>query len=168
MGRQVNFFLLPEDMAECINRIQKLGEMVIFPVISSERHPKILNESQIAELDKGDYSLCVSKSKYLDRIESDYIAMQEYFYVDVHKSLAIELWQCKMADNILRRGRLYYTPSYYEDDVLVEKDPEFVKWTQAVLRAAVRGLKRDPAVGCHIGPHAEQLYKEGKIELSQM
>lgn len=167
MGRQVNFFLNPQDMLELIGRVQRKIPLVIFRRQSPDNQPIVVSEHEFQRLDEIDYGLCITSPDLLDSVRFRYVPEQEYFYFDVLHSLAIEFGQCKVNNGKLSRGRLYYVAWYYADNgEKVEKDPLFIKWAQSVLRMAMKGLSRDPDSGFYIGPHAERLYTEGKIELA--
>lgn len=168
MGKQVNFFLTPEDLVECLTRIQKRGPIVIFKTLSPDNRPDIIPPERYGQLHEVDFSLGLARPEDLDKVVFRYVPQQEYFSLDEDHSLAIELSQCKVRGSIMKRGRLYYQPSFYKGDCIVEKDADFIAWAQSALRVAVRGLNKDPVFGSsYIGPQAEHRYAEGVLQLAQ-
>jgi hypothetical protein len=160
MGRQVNFFFLPQDLVECEERIRKLGPVNFFEAHSDSPVPKLLANTEWVEMGKTIFKIYLCRPEDLPLVKLSEIKEQGWFVVEGFISPVIELNRCYFNGQMLRRGRLYYNESYYAGDgELISKPNDFIIWARKVLRAAVRGLSKSPNVTAYAGKDAI-LWKE--------
>ncbi|MBI2449537.1 hypothetical protein HYV49_04545 [Candidatus Pacearchaeota archaeon] len=137
MGRQVNFYMLPEDAKEFIEFVKNTGKVEIIASKSKNQVPQIL------ELDI--HSLMNVKDKiYLwnrdipDKIIFTYLDKRKIYYIDEDISPVIELSLCYMNKNELRWGRIWVQMKYWKKTFfgykLIEKPKEFQKWYEQIGR----------------------------------
>ena len=162
-GHQVNFFLTPDDLAECECRMRKIAPLALIEYRSDATTPKTLRNSAVPEMGKSWLSIGVVRPEDLGAIRFDPVHAQGYSTMDVLRSPLVELSRCFFDGKQLRRGRLYFTSRFYDqEDTLISKDTAFVKWARSVLKAAVRGLRRDKELQSYIGSQAEELRRTEK------
>jgi hypothetical protein len=81
----------------------------------------------------------------LSAINLEEVPEQRYWSIDILSSPVVELTRCYFDGKILRRGRLYYTHSFYGgDDRWVEKPEPFRSWAKRLLSAALQNSKTRP------------------------
>jgi hypothetical protein len=160
MGRQVNFFFLPQDLNECEGRIRQLGPVVFFESRSQSAAPELLENTVINEMGKTWLDIYLALPEHLPLVKLREVKAQGWYSVEESTSPVIELSRCYFDGKILRRGRLYYNESYYaEDGQLITKPNDFTNWARKVLKVAVKGLLKDPNTSSYVGRGAS-LWRE--------
>ncbi len=100
----------------------------------------------------------------LPDVVTRHVPAQNYWTIDVIRSPVIELNRSFFDGQILRRGRLYYTDSFYDEhDALAYKSEPFRAWAKSVVARVKRTLKRQG--GDYVGPIAEALVAVGEARL---
>ena len=131
-SRQINLFITPSDMAG-IQLFLKTKSCIL-----------IRNNVQIAKidskisLDKEDvFQIFISRKDFINKIFFKQVK-DNYYYVDVVKSLAIEFdigGFYPYSKKELHRGRLYMATSFYENETIDYKAQEFIQWAKEIYNA---------------------------------
>lgn len=136
MGRQVNFFLLPSDLALVEQALRLTGPVVFLPEVVAEPRIETLSSIQLPEerMGKERLRVHVTRPDFLSKIRLRHIPAQGYFIVEPG-SPVIELDRNFFDGQRVRHGRMYF---YTGPNI----DPEFVRWGDKVLRAVRKVLVR--------------------------
>ena len=153
MGRQINFYMLPEDEKEFISYVlQRKGVVMIAPHFQS-KSPDIV--SRLPE----PFSKPFWRSIYFwdknvnGKLETKHIEKQGYFLIDSLTSPVIEFSRSFIRDNILVRGRIWAQLKYWKGNEIVSKGKEFENWFNAMTRWIWKHYQKISELE-YIGPHA--------------
>jgi len=130
-SRQTNFYMLPEEFIE----VQKFCEErnCVFILLPVKDKSKVFSDTLT-----GGYfrTIYLVHREFTKDIYLNWIDQQNYYLVDDRRSLVIEfvMGSIDKEKNKFERSRLYYIKAYWEDDVLVSKDLEFIKWAESIMR----------------------------------
>jgi len=159
MGHQINFFLHPADTQALLHRLEVVEDFTIINRRSYDGEPAILKNFD-HKLDGHDWLYFdLVRSDDLKRVVLRHVPEQGYWIVDVLDSPVIEFSKCFFDGTILRRGRVYYTSSYYKGGELVSKSEAFLSWAKKIFAATRKGLSRKNSG--YIGPSADQWLVNG-------
>jgi hypothetical protein len=163
MGRQIHFYMLPEDRNVFIRLVQE-HDLVVATLRDSDS-----SEVQpLADLDVGDKkTLCLWNRRLLPRLERKWIPDPGYYRVDGLQTPTLEfsssfkaIWEGKPA---LGQGRLFG-----DFDLYLGKPPDFEKWYEHLTRWIRKNYRKSPTrTGGYVGPAAYEFYNEGAYLLPQ-
>lgn len=153
MGKQLNFFLLPQDIADFEDETNAIEPMLVVHKRSATGKPVVLRSLQ----DEGDIPLFVSylvRREDLSSISMRHVPAQQYWIVDVTTSPVIEFQPGSLNEDGLGRGRLFFIEKYFDElgNVAIKRQG-FVKWTGAVWRRLKKISSSDGSF--YIGKHAQ-------------
>lgn len=98
----------------------------------------------------------------LASVVTRHVPAQGYWTVDVLRSPVIEFSRCFFDGQILRCGRVYYTPSFFgPDDAVVLKSSAFLDWAKLLFAVVKKNLKRRDTE--YIGAEAEAWIASGGV-----
>ena len=168
MGRQVNFYLSEGDQAELVEKFDRLGTVLAVPYSSENPEPARLLVSSFANwipylsppylFRPEDFEDLVTRRTVMDDPK-----LGVRYFVDDLKSPVVEFWPCIYDDNIIRRGRLYYMPTYYDENSrLIQKSPEFISWATKLFNIVKKSCVRN-AQDNYVGKRAQDLISNGSI-----
>jgi hypothetical protein len=167
MGRQLRFFLLPEDVDDLIG---DLGQRVGLNLLS-ERSPT----SQIIPLDSASSGRSEVVYDGWTHYERFYLAPsgeiqarmanvegQGYWHIDI-ESEVIEFDACWLREGELVQGRIYYQTDLLSpaQDALIPKAPAFVLWAEKIFRRTKKLLRWSKELDAYVGPHADRWQQTG-------
>jgi hypothetical protein len=164
-SRQVNFFLTPNDQAELMGQLAGLGKFVCLAAVSQDSSPRILESAEIKEMGREPLQIFIALQKNVGDIFFRELRTVTFRSVDVVRSPVIKFSRCYQDERCIRRGRLYVINSYYDQNAVISKDEEFLKWSDRLISKTRKVLRRlEPLT--HIGPEALRLKEAGlKINL---
>src|SRR5947209_17601713 len=162
MGRQVNFYMLPEDLAEFELMLRDHGGVLFISDNSPTAQVQFLETLQIPDLGRTNLKLHLARAADLERIITVPIPARQIWTISEDRSWVVELFRCFYDGTVVRRGRLYYVPAYYDsEDQLVKKGQDFCEWADRLLRWIRNHYKRGSRDG-YVGPYALKWISEGK------
>ncbi len=120
---QINFYLMPEDVAEISKQIEKMKFAVTF---WKNTNSTIEILTSWTENKNGILFFLPSEQKNL--IQTQYIDTQNYYVVDPFASPVIEFSQPFFVFNgeKLKAGRFYYIKDSLQNNIFIEKPKEFL------------------------------------------
>jgi hypothetical protein len=155
MGRQIHFYMLPEDQNAFLRVIQERDPIVVVTRDSDSA------EVQPAPDPGANKTLCLWNRKLLLHLERKWIPESGYFRVDSLNTPTLEFspsftatWEGKPA---IGQGRLFG-----DFDPYLRKPPDFEKWYETLVRWIRKNYQKSPAnTGGYVGPAAYEFYKSG-------
>lgn len=163
MGRQVHFYMLPEDRSAFLRLVQERE-----PVLVTLRDADSSEIQALADFDVGDKKmLCLWNRRLLPHLERKRVAEPGYYRVDGLHTPTLEFsssfkatWEGKPA---LGQGRLFG-----DFDPYLEKPPDFEKWYEHLTRWIRKNYQKSPtSMGGYVGPAAHEFYSSGGYLLPQ-
>jgi len=163
MGRQIQFYMLPEDRKAFFRFAQEDNAVVV--TLRDSDTPNVQN---LAGLNVGDKNtLCLWNRKLFPHLERKWVADPGYYRVDSLRTPTLEFnsslqatWERKPA---LIQGRLFG-----DFDPYLKKPPGFEKWYEHLARWIRKNYRKNPTnTGGYIGPAACKFYKDGGYLLPQ-
>lgn len=180
MGRQVRFYMLPEDermflqfvcreptvvLLECISSKPEL-QVIANPLDSLQpttKMKKILLWNTIFPIEQNDIQI-LRMRKY-DEEQGVYVETGEVRYsIDVLNAHVIEYIPSFIRDDgQLVQGRIWAEMYRLENDKLVYKGTNFESWYDQVARWLRRNFKRAKDIDGYFGPQALEWYRGGGL-----
>jgi len=160
MGRQIHFYMLPKDLAEFLQFVQRDTVVVI---VRDDSTTADLSAATQLDLESGK-TLCFWNRNLLPRLHRTWIREPGYFRTDEFKHAILEFspsrqstWEGTPA---LIQGRLY--------GIFEEKPPGFEKWYNSLVRWIRSNYSRSrTSFGGYVGPAARAFYENGGYFLPQ-
>ena len=160
MGRQLLFYVLPEDRQLFLDYVCREAAVVIFQRDSDSPKVSPLSDLQSEE----SRTLCLWNKKFLSSLQREFIPDSDegpYYRLDTLELPVLEFnssfrarWEGKPA---LGQGRLFGNFEPY-----LGKPPEFEKWYGALVRWIRKNFRRNPTgLGGYVGPAAYELFQKG-------
>src|SRR5262245_37946530 len=137
MGRQINYFALPEDMATIEAAIRDTADVTILSWRNPTSTPVQIPSIVVSLLEMGhvDLQAAVVRTIDLHRVRAHRVPQQGYWMLDGGYPV-LEVSACYFDGSLLRRDRIYYYTG--------EGNPEdYQGWGSRVLRAVRKVLHKD-------------------------
>lgn len=141
MGRQLNFFLMPEDLAVLESAVRSAGQVKFLRSRHSTKNLEVLDSLVITRDQMGhvDLRAYLCRPDDLQQVTLRYVPNQEHFVVQPG-SPVIEVDRCFFDGKFLHRGRLYFFTTNYTP-------ADFTRWASRVFRSVRNSLVRQEAFG---------------------
>jgi hypothetical protein len=164
-SRQINFYVLPEEQLWFENIIRTAGPFLILCRIIKEGEPVLLQSTVVERFGDEDLTAYLIRRADLDKLVVTGAPKQTELFVDDLRSPVLQYSRCYFDGERVRRGRLYFVESYFDNhDKRVEKPDDFIKWGRNVLALVRKCLnRRDDGDYASIG--AVQRERAGSIRL---
>ena len=162
MGKQISLYLSRHDSESLERELADLEPSVLLNWRSRSPFPEPYLEAEEREGGQRNLFLYLVRHEDLDKVITEEVPSQGYWRVLDLYSPVMEVTRSGDADNLLRRGRLYYIESYFDEtDKLVDKSDEFRNWAKRVMSTARRVLTYDKELSAYLGNEAIQMRKAG-------
>lgn len=156
MGRQVNFYMIAEDLLEFEQMIRSREDVYFVEYRLPEPKLKTVETLAVQEMGKSWLDMFLVRKADSLNLLFTYVPVQNYWHIDDDRSPVVELSRCYFDGSIIRSGRLYFLTDFYDEGGrLVKKPGDFIKWADGLLRWVRKKYKKDPDTGFYVGPHAE-------------
>jgi hypothetical protein len=157
MGRQIHFYMLPEDQNTFLRVVQERDPIVVITRDSDSAEVKPAADLGVSP----DKTLCLWNRKLLPHLERKWVPEPGYYRVDSLNTPTLEFtssftatWEGKPG---LGQGRLFGNFEPY-----LGKPPDFEKWYETLVRWIRQNYQKSPASsGGYVGPAAYEFYKGG-------
>lgn len=170
MGRQINLYLTPRDLAFLEGVLRKDIDFVAAGTDSDERRALVVGSLAVEDMGKSPLKLLVFQPS--DAANLVFRSVSEGSWsVDTLRSPVVELSRCYFNGSTFRRGRIYYRTGYYMEDgsgVWVDKPASFLEWADRLFAAVRKNLRRDSGLGAYCGPEAWNLRADKSIEMKAL
>jgi hypothetical protein len=160
MGRQIQFYMLPEDRSEFLHMVQEQDSVAV--ILRDSDSSGIESVSEDVGADK---TLCLWNRKLLPNLERKWVPEPGYYRVDTLHAPILEFtssftakWEGKPA---LGQGRLFgnFEPHLGKPD-------DFAKWYESLVHWIRKHYRKNPAsTGGYVGPAAYNFYEKGGVLL---
>lgn len=155
LGRQSTILLTNNDLRELESILRQRDDVTFLSAEPNDGLDKLLPldtlvVSRPGEDDLDCYLAQASGPAYLGMERTSEVKT----HIDVQKSELVALERPYCAGDVMRWGRIYYTPTYFEDGSYHEKSPAFVKWAERVVAAIRRSLTYDKKLLSYVGKDA--------------
>ena len=167
MGYQISCYLSVQDSVFLEQQLLQLDDSVILKDRSRGPYPATVFSTDLIENENRQYFFYFARRVDLDAIVMAEVPTQGYWSINDLFSPVVEFTLGRFDGEVLRRGRFYYTDSYYDNQRrLIQKPVEFLNWADQVLNEAKRLLTYDRQLQSYLGSEAVEMRKSG-IELRQ-
>lgn len=162
MGRQVEFYMLPEDEREFLRAIRAFGPVSIMRERSAKPEPETLESlpTELAEVRQG---VVLWNPGTPGELQFKRLSEGSYI-IDKANSEVLELRQCELSGRGLERGRIWadLASLSVRDGGRVPKSDAFVAWYAQVARWIRDHYARLPAdKQTFVGPYAAEWARAG-------
>lgn len=160
MGRQVNFYMLPEDEKQFIEFVRSTGDIAVYNWKNETPYPPEILEFPPPFSVPSSFDYCIFNKSLGSAVKTTFIEKQGYYTIDMTNSLVIEFSRCGLKNNKLREGRIWAEFKIVVGNSFQGKEEEFLKWYQKIARWIKRNYKRMEN-GWYIGPKTEEWVQNG-------
>ncbi|WP_207421175.1 hypothetical protein [Desertivirga brevis] len=141
MNRQVNFFLHPHDQQEFDAFLKTFDDIVFIPYYHHSDKITLIQDTIVRDFIKEGARVYLARRSDLAKIRLDYIAPQKYWLVNSNTP-TLDFDRSIFRENSIHSGRLYFQPKFVENMQWVDKSEDFVKWSDNIIKATRRKLKK--------------------------
>jgi hypothetical protein len=142
MGRQINFYLHPDDFQEFEDLLKASGDIVLLPYFHFDNKLSTVDTTIPIDIKSEEKRIYLVRHEDLNQIRLQHIEKFGYWLVDDNHLPVLHYDRCHFENNKLIRGRLYFQPSYVNEIGWVNKSEEFIFWADSIIRTARRKLKK--------------------------
>jgi hypothetical protein len=160
MGRQVNFYMHPEDLTEFEADLRSRSKIRLLSSKWSTARARYVPTAELVlpqRWDLDDLTVYICREEDAEQLLLEHPHTLGYWTVDIHASPVVEFWRCYFDGKVLKRGRLYYIPE--------GKPQQFVRWADALVRRVRSRYVRE---GFNVAPHAANRRAERGGEFQQL
>ena len=168
MGRQINFYMLQDDIREFEQMIQKKGGIAFVPEQLPDGQIITVNTlTQKYELNgRKVQKTYLVQEHHLENLKIQPIGSSNLWYVDNTSSLAVEFMKSTVIERQIHRGRLYFEAGYFEPDGQWSAKPEdFVRWADSLIRWIRTHYAKDDRTQFYVGPNTQKMIEAGDYTL---
>ena len=179
MGRQVNFYMLPEDELIFLTFLFGNPNIVFINTTSSTYEPQFIsnieafldnNKTQTLIYNKqfeiGPNIIRAHRKTIYNSETGSYTETDQVFYkIDLINGPFIEYSRCKQKNNTLFSGRIWAEMYYLQQGKLIHKGDDFVNWYEQVARWLRKNLKKIREVDGYLGSETMKRYFKGELIL---
>lgn len=143
-SKQINFYLMPEDISEIDKYLQEKDLSVYNNYSTNSNLQKLDSLLQTKILGKISSIKYVTSGDFIEQINNQFIERQNYYSIDAISSPVIEFLIPKniISGNIIHSGRIYYIHSYYNSqNLLVSKSDAFLKMSSELFKWIKKNFK---------------------------
>lgn len=141
MGRQVNFFLSSNDEREFDEFLKRFDDICFLTYYNKTNKPTIVENTIIKNYLKDGSRIYLVRKQDIDKVKFEYIENFNYWLIEDKSSPVLHYDICLTFDNYIERGRFYFETKYVENFNWVEKDYDFVKWSENIISKTRKHLK---------------------------
>jgi hypothetical protein len=171
MGRQVNFFMHPDDLAEFDAMLKARGHVCFLENKSPGPKP-VTRQRLLTDATSQPRTIYLVQERYLHDVRTIAINArtgEQFHLIDEGRSPVVELLPSAFDGNVIGRGRLHFLPGDYDSDhQYMNKPADFLKWGDSLLRWIRRHYRRHPNLGWYVGPHAALWVSQDGGQLSPL
>jgi len=162
MGRQINFFLHPDDQNEFDTLLRTSGDVLFLPYYYHTNEISTLPDSLIRDSKEEGRRVYLIRPIDLPEMELQYIEKFGVWIIQDINLPVLHYDRCFYESNEIYRGRLYFQPKYVKDMQWVEKSADFVKWADNIINKARRKLRKHTIVA-RSGTYQEYVGKNAAV-----
>ncbi len=143
-SKQINFYLMPEDISEINQYIQDKDLSVYNNYSINLNLQKLDSLLQTKILGKTSSMKYVTSKDFAKEIKNEFIEKQNYYSIDIVSSPVIEFFIPKnlISGNIIHSGRIYYIHSFYNSQNQLTQKPEvFLKLADDLFKWVKKNFK---------------------------
>lgn len=175
MGRQINFFLSKNDQKSFDDFLRTFDDICFLAYYNKSNAPTIINDTLIYDQLKEGSRVYLVRKQDIKKIKFTFIEKFNYWLIDDSPSPVLHFDRCVSYNNDLRSGRLYFQPKYVENLQWVEKDIDFIKWSDSIIAKSRRFFKKykykyessSYEYTAYFGQDAMKLIEENKAEMGR-
>ena len=142
MGRQINFYLHPDDYQEFESLIINSSDTVILPYYHYDNKVRTVENTIPVDIEKEGSRVYLIRKQDLSQIKLWEIEKFGYWLIDDNHLPVLHYDRCNFDSNKIIKGRLYFQPQYVNDVQWANKSEDFVSWADSIIKLARRKLKK--------------------------
>jgi hypothetical protein len=142
MGRQVNFFLHPDDQKDFDDLLKTFDDICFLSYYHKSNNPTVINDTIMLDHIKEGSRVHLVRRQDLELVKLNFVEKFNYRLIDNTASPVLDFDRCVVNENDLRRGRLYFQPKYFENLKWIEKDINFIKWSDNIIAKTKKYFKK--------------------------
>jgi hypothetical protein len=171
MGRQINFFLHPDDQTDFNDFLMSFDDFTILPYYHFDNKVSTINDTILRDIKTEGAKVYLIRTEDLIDIPLRHIEKFNYWLIEAAKLPVIEFGRCILRENKIMSGRLYFQTHYYEGQDYIQKSERFINWADKIIKSTRRKLiKHKDLQGnytytYYFGELAMRWYKDNKAEI---
>lgn len=142
MGRQINFFLHPDDQADFDKLLKSFGDVVLLPYYHYDNKISTVADTIVRDIKKEGSRIYLVRPVDFKYIKLVHIEKFNYWLVDDNSLPVLHFDRSVYRDNSIHRGRLYFQPQFVENMERVKKSDDFVYWADKIIKTVRLKLKK--------------------------
>jgi len=140
-SRQVNFFLNLDDQIILNSKLLSYEDLVFSTYQTKCENLSFEDTTLIENMGFEPLKIILLRESDIKKVVFRRVENRKIYSIDTLKSPVIEYSRCYVSDDIVRRGRLYFTKDYYDEKgFLIKKEQRFLDWANNILDEVRKGL----------------------------
>ena len=170
MGRQINFYLHPDDYCDFEDMLKKSGDVLFLPYFHFDKSVRIIPKTIPLDIKKEGSRVYVVRQSDIGQIETHSIEKFGYWLIADNNAPVLHYDRCSFSADTIHRGRLYFEPKFVRNMEWVSKPIDFINWSDNIIKNARRLLTRYRFdmdgwyFSEYVGKHAKAWLDETKLE----
>jgi hypothetical protein len=173
MGRQINFFLHPDDQNDFNDFLNSFDDICFLSYYHKTGNPTIIDDTLIRDHLKEGSRVHLIRKQDLNEIRFLFIEKFNYWLIDNNASPVLDFDRCITWESDLRSGRLFFQPKFVENMQWIEKKTDFIKWSDFIISKTRKYFKKyrykyensSHGYNAYLSPKAMSLLTENKAIL---
>jgi hypothetical protein len=142
MGKQINFYLHPDDYQDFEDVIKTTEDILFLPYYHYDNKVSIVSTTIPSDLKRDGFRIYLIRKQDLNQMQLNHIEKFGYWLIADNHLPVLHYDLCRFENEKIMRGRLYFNASFVEDMKWVNKSEDFVNWADSVIKTSRRKLKR--------------------------
>lgn len=174
MGRQINFFLHPDDQKDFDNLFRSFDDICFLSYYHKTAKPTIIDDTVIRDQKVEGSRVYLARKGDLENLNFTFIEKFNYWLIDDSSNPLLHFDRCVSFDNYITSGRLYFQPKYVKNLQWISQSEDFVKWSDKIISHVRKKLRKyrykyensSYEYTAYLGEHAMNLLEDDKAEIS--
>jgi hypothetical protein len=142
MGRQINFFLHPDDQEDFDKLLKSFGDVVLLPYYHFDNEIATTANTIVRDIKKEGSRIYLVRPEDFKEIKLVHIEKFNYWLIDDNSLPVLHFDRSVYIDNSIQEGRLYFQPQFVQNNEWVKKSDDFVNWADKIIKTVRRKLKK--------------------------
>ncbi|TKK64045.1 hypothetical protein FC093_23395 [Ilyomonas limi] len=171
MGRQINFFLHPDDQPSLDKLLKSFGKIILLPYYHHDNKISTVEDTIVRDVKKEGARIYLVRQEDFKEIKLEHISKFNYWLVADNKLPVLHFDRSIFKDNKIHSGRLYFQPQFADNMQWIKKSDTFINWADNIIKTVRRKLKKykhkmgNYEYTGYLGDNALKWLKEHKAEV---
>ena len=142
MGRQVNFFLHPDDQENFDTLLKSFGNVILVSYYHYDNKISTVSDTIIRDLKKEGSRIYLARQVDFKDIKLEYFTNFNCWLVADNQLPVLHFDRSVFKGNKIHSGRLYFQTQFVDNMQWVKKPDDFINWADNIITTVRRKLRK--------------------------